>query len=262
MASDKTIILITGANSGIGLETVVALSQASPDFHILLGARSVEKGEKAISEVKSTSHPAGPLKGTISVVQLDVSDEKSIHSAKEHIESTYGKLDVLINNAGIVVTRPCNTLTNLRETFETNVFGAMLLTEAVEPLLKKSSMEGGPYIIHVSSSLGSIGTRLDPEDKYKGVRGDTYRMSKAAMNMMAACHKFNYAELGWKVCTFNPGYCVSNLTGPEGREVRLSNGARPARDPADALVEIVQGKRDGDLAKSGIVDIDGGVIQW
>ncbi|RYP57239.1 hypothetical protein DL770_010709 [Monosporascus sp. CRB-9-2] len=260
MASDKTIVFITGANSGIGLETVIALSQASADFHILLGARSIEKGEKALSEIQSASHPGGPLKGTISVVQIDVSDEKSIRAAGEHIESTYGKLDVLISNAGIIVIRPCDTLTNLRETFETNVFGPMLLTEVLEPLLKKSTKT--PYIIHVSSEQGSMALRLDPDYTFKHIRGDTYRMSKAAMNMMAACHKYNYAELGWKVCAFNPGFCVTNLTGPKGREMRIQAGARPARDAADALVEVVQGKRDGDVAKSGIVDLDGGVQPW
>ena len=192
-----------------------------------------------------------------------MSDEASIRAAASRIESDYGKLDALINNAGIVVTRPgCDTLTNLRETFETNVFGPMLLTEVLEPLLKKSNKT--PYIIHVSSGLGSVGLRLDPDDQYKGVRAEAYRMSKAAMNMMAACHGYNYrAEgLGWKVCAFNPGYCVTNLTGAEDRENRTQKGARPARDPAEALVEIVQGKRDGDLAMSGIVDLDGGVLPW
>ncbi|KAK4168174.1 hypothetical protein QBC43DRAFT_253777 [Cladorrhinum sp. PSN259] len=260
MASDKTIVFITGANGGIGLETVVALSQASADFHILLGARSIEKGEKALSEIQSNPHPAGPLKSTISVVKIDLNDEKSIRAAAEHIDSQYGKLDVLINNAGVIVTRPCDTLTNLREHFETNVYGPYLLTEVLEPVLKKSNKT--PYIIHVSSEQGSIHLRLDPEYPFKDVRGDTYRMSKAAMNMMAACHRFNYAEFGWKVCAFNPGFCVTNLTGEKGREMRIAAGARPARDPADALVEIVQGKRDGDLAQNGIVDLDGGVNPW
>jgi NAD(P)-dependent dehydrogenase (short-subunit alcohol dehydrogenase family) len=166
---------------------------------------------------------------------------------------------VLINNAGIIVIRPCDTLTNLRETFETNVFGPMIITEVFEPLLKKSK---SPYIIHVSSEQGSMTLRLDPEYKFKQTRGDTYRMSKAALNMLAACQKFNYAELGWKICAFNPGFCVTNLTGEKGREMRIQHGARPARDAADALVEIVLGKRDDDVAKSGIVDLDGGMQPW
>lgn len=255
------MISISGANSGIGLETVVALSQASPNIHILLGSRSLERGTKALEAMQSSSHLTGTLKGTISVLEIDVSDKSSIQSAKEHVDDTYGKLDVLINNAGIIVICPCDTLTNLRETFETNVFGPMIVTEIFESLLRKSTLPS-PYIIYVSSEQGSVTLRLDPDYKYKDVRGDTYRMSKAAMNMLAACHKFNYAELGWKVLAFNPGFCVTNLTGEKGREMRVNAGARTARDPADALVEIILGKRGEDVTSNGIVDLDGGVQPW
>lgn len=235
----------------------MGLAEASSDFHILLGARTVEKGQKALDEIQSQH--GSSLKGSISVIQLEVTDQKSIEAAKEHVESTFGKLDVLINNAGIIVIRPCDTLTNLRETFETNTFGPMVITEVFEPLLKKSS---SPRVVHVSSEQGSMTLRLDPTYKFAQVRGDTYRMSKAAMNMLAACQRYNFAEWGCKVCAFNPGFCVTNLTGEKGRAMRIQHGARPAKDAADALVEVVTGKRDADLEKSGIVDLDGGVVPW
>ena len=235
----------------------MALARESQDFDILLGSRSIEKGEKMLEDI-CHSH-ASSLKGTISVLQIDITDQKSILDAKEKVETKFGKLDVLINNAGIAVTRQTDTLTNLRETFETNVFGQAVVTEAFESLLKKSS---NPRLIYISSGQGSITNRLDPTHKAYKTRGDYYRMSKTALNMLAACHKFNFAEWGCKVCAFNPGFCVTNLTGEAGRAMRIQHGARDPQDAADALVKVVTGKRDADIAKSGMVDVDGGMLPW
>ncbi|OTA86297.1 hypothetical protein M434DRAFT_376602 [Hypoxylon sp. CO27-5] len=257
MASDKTIILITGANSGIGYETVVALSKLSDNYHILLGCRSVEKGHKALNDMKLAYGDS--LRGTISVLQIDVTNQSSIRTAKEYIEMEFGKLDVLINNAGILIYQDVDTLTALRQIFEANVFGQMMMTETLEPLLRKATK---PYVIYVSSEQGSITKRLDPNFKYRHIRGETYRMSKAALNMLAACHRYNYAEWGCKVLAFNPGWCVTNLTGEEGREMRIKGGARDAKEPAGVLADIVQGKRDADIEKNGMVDVDGGVLPW
>ncbi|KAI1410227.1 putative short chain dehydrogenase/reductase [Hypoxylon sp. FL1857] len=258
MASNKKIILISGANSGIGYEAVAGLAQASPDYHILLGSRSLEKGEKALKDIKSSC--AGTLKSTcIAVIQLEVTDSKSIAAARDKVEAEFGRLDVLVNNAGIIVTDPCDTITNLRRTFETNTFGPMIITEVFEPLLKKSK---SPRIVYVSSDQGSISLRLDMSYKSVHVRGDTYRMSKAALNMLAACTKYNTAEWGCKVCAYNPGFCVTNLTGKEGRAMRIKMGARPAKDGADALVDTILGNRDADIEKSGIISLDGGITPW
>lgn len=247
-----------GASSGIGLETVLALSQASPSFEILLGSRSTEKGKKALDELRSAHGDS--LKGNISLVQIDVTDQKSILAAKEHVAATYGRLDVLINNAGIIVTRPCDTLTNLRETFETNTFGAAMVTEVFEPLLKKSSAP--PRLVYVSSDQGSVTTRLDTTYKWHAVRGDSYRMSKAALNMLSACHRIEFAEWGCKVCAFNPGFCVTNLTGEAGRAQRVQRGAMDPKVPAAVLVGIVAGKRDADFEKCGMLDVEGGIRPW
>ena len=199
------------------------------------------------------------MKGSISLLQIDISNQASILAAKGEVENRHGKLDVLINNAGIFVTRDTDLLTKLRETFETNTFGPAVVTEAFEPLLKKSP---SPRIIHVSSDQGSIASRLDPNYQYKQIRGNPYRMSKAALNMLAACHKFDFAEWGCKVCAFNPGYTVTNLTGEAGRAVRIQNGARNPKDAANALVDVVTGRRDDDIEKSGMLDLDGGMMPW
>ncbi|KAI0601000.1 putative short chain dehydrogenase/reductase [Biscogniauxia sp. FL1348] len=236
--TNSTVILVTGANSGIGYETVIALATVLSDSHILLGSRTLEKGERP---------------------WIDVTDKESINTVKEHIDSQFGKLDVLINNAGIVAYQTADKLTALRQTFETNVFGQAILTEALEPLMKKATK---PYIIYISSGQGSVTLRLDPEDPHRNVRGDAYRMSKSALNMLAACQRYNYAEWGCRVLAFNPGWCISNLTGVNGREARIKGGARDPREPAIALVDIVLGKRDDDIEKNGMVNLDGGILPW
>lgn len=251
------LTLILGANSGIGYETVVALATASADFHILLGCRSVGKGESALKGIHSNN---SSLKGTISVLQIDVTDHASVKAATKQIETEFGKLDILLNNAGILVHNPdLDTLTALRQSFETNVFAQMLITEAFEPLLRKSPK---PYVIYVSSEMGSITNRLDPKFPFRQIRGEPYRMSKAALNMLAACTRYNFAEWNCKVLAFNPGWCVSNLSGQKGREMRIKGGARDPKEPAAALAEIALGKRDSDIEKNGMVDVDGGVGPW
>lgn len=250
-----------GASSGIGLETVVSLAKASPSYHVLLGTRSIEKGRKVLDEVFELD---SSLKERIELIQIDITNQQSIEAAKEHVDRQFGKLDVLVNNAGIIVYRPdVDTLTSLHEHFETNTFGTAICTEIFEPLLRKSS---SPRLIHVSSDQGSITTRSDKTSKMYKIRGDAYRMSKAALNMLTACHKANFEQWGCKVCAFNPGLCVTNLTGEAGRQMRIQYGARDAKAAADALVDTIQGKRDADIektgAESGIIDLDGGMLPW
>ncbi|KAK4676603.1 hypothetical protein QC764_401880 [Podospora pseudoanserina] len=257
-STDKTIVLITGANSGIGLETIVTISKFSPNYHLLLAARSLDKGNAALAKIQA-EHGAALL-SPVSVVTLDVTSLPTIETTASYIESTFGRLDVLIQNAGVIVYRPCSTLENLRETFETNTFGPKVLTDAMLPLLKKSR---NARVIYVSSVQGSITFKLDPEYEYKHTRGIEYRMSKAALNMLAACDRYDFREWGGRVTAFNPGFCVTNLTGEEGRKQRVEAGARSAEDPARALLEVLEGKRDGDAwEENGMLDLDGGVIPW
>ncbi|KAI1811456.1 putative short chain dehydrogenase/reductase [Poronia punctata] len=259
MSADKTVIFITGANSGIGYETVVALATTSAEYHVIIGARSVKKGKAAHSKIQEENGQA--VKASISVVEIDITKPETIVAAKEKIEAEFGKLDVLINNAGIIAYEEQDVIKATRQSFEVNVLGSMLVTDTLEPLLKKSTK---PYVIYVSSEQGSISLRLDPDFKFRQLRGESYRISKAALNMLAACHRYNFAE--WenkgRVVAFNPGWCVTNLTGAKGREMREKMGARDAKEPARALLDIVTGKRDEDIEKSGLIDVDGGVLPW
>lgn len=217
----------------------------------------MEKGNNALNKIKATHGDL--LKSTISVLQLDVTSRDSILAAKDDVEKTYGKVDVLLNNAAVLIITPMDRLELLRATFETNVFGPWFLTEVLEPLLKKSA---NPLIINVSSDQGSITRKLEPNNPGASLPGEHYRASKAALNMMAACQRYSYKSWGARVCAFNPGFCVTNLTGEKGVQTRIDNGARPAKDAADALVDVIMGKRDTDFEKNGMIDLDGGILPW
>lgn len=246
-----------GANGGIGHEAVIAFAQSSPDYHVLLGSRSIEKGEAALAAIRAAHDST--LKADISVCQLDVTDVATIEATRDHIESSFGHLDILINNAGIGIYQPCETLTKFRTTFETNVFGQIMVTETMLPLIKKAQ-EG--RIIYVSSDRGSITNCLDKTSKYYKKGGDAYMISKAALNMVAASQRVEYEDFGVKVCPFNPGWCVTNLTGEAGRKMREQHGAMDPRVPAKALVDVAEGRREGAWTFSGMVDVNGGFQPW
>ncbi|KAF4972246.1 hypothetical protein FSARC_1143 [Fusarium sarcochroum] len=257
MSPEKKVVLITGSNSGIGFETIALLAQVSDEYHIIMCARSIEKGDEALRNIRSTYGMT--IKSTISVIQLDVTDKESILAARDELKKSYGKLDVLVNNAGILILEPMERLDLLRKSFETNLFGPWYLTEVLEPLLKASA---APLIIDVTSDQGSITRKLDPTNPWASLPGEHYRASKSGVNMMAACQRYSYKEWGCRVCAFNPGFCVTNLSGEENRQMRIDGGARPAIDAANAMVEIIIGKRDADFELNGMMDIDGGILPW
>ena len=189
MATDKTIVVITGTsllqtethkstdkktggNSGIGFCTAQALS-TSLKYHVIIGSRTPSKGSQAVKDVLAYSPNA-----SISTIQLDVTDQASIKAAAAHLEKEFGRLDVLINNAGIIDHNP-NLLENLRTVFETNTFGPAVVTEAFLPLLEKSK---DARLVYVSSGLGSIAMRANPSDRYYKLPATMYRMSKSALN--------------------------------------------------------------------------------
>ena len=233
-----TTHITPGANTGVGFETATALLESSPKYHVILGSRSLEKGQKAVEALKS-EFPAG----SVSLLQLDITDAKSIAAAVQAVEKGFGRLDVLINNAGIV-SHATPLLSQLREVFETNTFGPAVVTEAFLSLLRKSS---NPRLIYVTSSLGSIELRGDKSRPSYSRGGATYRMSKAALDMLAACH---HVELGEtiKVFAFDPGLVATNLGG-FGPEALRQRGAGSPETSAQALLSIVEGARDADVGK-------------
>ncbi|KAF2672978.1 NAD(P)-binding protein [Microthyrium microscopicum] len=231
MAAQQKIILVTGGNGGIGYELVAQMAATSSN-HVLLGSRSVEKGSTAVDELSSKG-----LAGTVELLQLDVTDEKSIAEAVKQVESKHGRLDALVNNAG--VSTADGTLTaRMNWTFQVNATGPAAIVEAFEPLLKKST--GTVRIVNVSSGAGSITTRLIATNPFYEMKVVDYRVSKAALNMVTACQAAEYGKLGWKVFAFCPGYTVSKLSNQNTEEY----GAQPTSKGAAPIVDILNGKRD------------------
>jgi NAD(P)-dependent dehydrogenase (short-subunit alcohol dehydrogenase family) len=197
------------------------------------------------------------IQGTLSLIQLDANDDASIESAAKKIEQDFHKLDVLVNNAGVCPETdgqwPANRQ-QMRTIFETNVFGPTLLTEALIPVMKRSS---NPRIINVSSTLGSMSLISDHSSPYSQVKYPAYRMSKAALNMLTA---YQYAQLkdGFKVWTYCPGYVVTDLGGD--REERKAQGLESSETSAQGLLQIVQGERDADVG--GFVGRRGEKYGW
>ena len=143
-----TITLITGANKGLGYETARRLIEAG--HTVYAGARDARRGEEAAARLGAR------------FVQLDITDEDSVEAAAAFVTKDAGRLDVLVNNAGIVGARkPVGEVTgaDMRSTYETNVFGAVRVTRAFLPLLEAGK---DPVVVNVSSGLGSLAATNDP----------------------------------------------------------------------------------------------------
>ena len=176
------VALITGANQGIGLQ--VAKKLAAHGFAVLIGSRSLQRGEEAASGVE----------GDCRAIQLDVTDQASIDAAAERIRDELGRLDVLVNNAGIAhagdadrsleeivrTGRACvASLDEVRAVFETNVFGVIAVTQAMLPLLREAP---AGRIVNVSSGRASLAFALDLESTNIKVNAAAPGFTVTAMN--------------------------------------------------------------------------------
>lgn len=240
-----------GANSGVGFATANVIARASKEFHVIMASRSLEKAKSAMSEIE-----AAGVQGSLSTVQLDVTDEISIEKARSTIEQKFGRLDVLVNNAA-VGSRGSNIRFRLQESMDTNVIGPALVAAAFRPLLLKSQ---NPYSIYVSSGQGSLtraADRTGPKDGMANV--EAYKASKAALNMIALQELREFGDKGLKVFPMCPGFVRSNLRGQSEEE---RSGWGNAGDPevaGETILSIIQGKRDGDV---GTFVHKNGVYPW
>jgi NAD(P)-dependent dehydrogenase (short-subunit alcohol dehydrogenase family) len=188
-------VLITGANRGIGFETARQL--AVRGFHVVIGARSEQQGDKAVRELASL--------GKVSSLVLDVSNSRSIATAASSFAAT-GALDVLINNAGIYPDEGLSVLTISREqlvsTFQTNTFGPLEMTQAFLPHLRKSS---AARVINVSSGYGQL----------DGLSANvpSYCLSKLALNGVTIMLAEALKEPQIAVNSMCPGWVRTNMGG-------------------------------------------------
>ena len=208
MSIPKTV-LITGANKGIGYETARQLGDMG--YTVLLCSRNEQRGREAVSKLAS--------KGVNSrFILLDVTNESTIVSAVEQIEQEFGSLDVLINNAGITVggaALPSQLpLTDIRETYDTNFFGMVAVTQALLPLLQKS-----PHgrIVNLSSGLGSLTYNSDPKHEYATVNLLAYNSTKAAVNMLTVALAKEFKDSPMKINSADPGFTATDLNGFTGK---------------------------------------------
>ncbi|KAF4541588.1 Short chain dehydrogenase [Lasiodiplodia theobromae] len=239
MVPEKKIVLITGANAGVGFASATIIAEHSSSFHVIIGARSAIKGQKAVDDLKAKGFP-----GTVSTVKLEVQDGASIAAAAKVIEEDFGKLDVLVNNAGLM-SYDTDYANQLQEEFPVNTFAPLLVTDAFVHLLKKSK---DPRIINVSSSLGSTTLLREEGLDWAFKQAVTYRMSKAALNMLTVCQTAQFGLWGAKVWSYCPGFVVTNGWGDseESRQQMRDNGAQDPRESALGILSIINGERDAD----------------
>ncbi|KAI4637650.1 hypothetical protein J4E83_000467 [Alternaria metachromatica] len=153
-STDQTIVLITGANGGIGFSLATQLLD-NAIYLVLLGSRSAEKGEAAVKQLQGKG-----LSGKVELLQIDVSDEDSILKAKDVVEEKYGRIDALVNNAAITGEAPASSslATRMTSAFLTNATGPAIIVETFAPLLAKSAQMGKtPRILNVSKQTGAWG---------------------------------------------------------------------------------------------------------
>lgn len=220
-ATDRRIALVTGANKGIGLEVARQLGKAG--YRVLLGARDKARGLDAANTLQGEGID-------VRFVTVDLSDAASLRATAADIETNEGHIDVLVNNAGIAV--PGDGLPGdvdvdvVRRVFETNYFGTIAVTQALLPLVKKSS---AGRIVNVSSGLGSISHNADPNWPYAAVKLTGYNASKAALNMFTVLLAAELRDAGIKVNAVDPGYTATDLNGNSGHQTIEEGAAETVR---------------------------------
>ncbi|OOV17045.1 SDR family oxidoreductase [Flavobacterium sp. LM4] len=202
-------VLITGANRSIGLEAAKQLSKKG--LFVYLGSRDLEKGNEVADELKKNGYE------NIKAIEIDVTNSNSILAAKKVIESEQGKLDILINNAGILGTNPQlasdTSIEEIQKVFDTNFFGVINVTQTFLELLKKSE---SPRISNITSGLGSLTLHSDPSWKYYAIKTASYGTSKAALNAYTIALAYELKELSFKVNAIDPGYTATDFNHHSG----------------------------------------------
>ncbi|MFG2969569.1 MULTISPECIES: SDR family oxidoreductase [unclassified Streptomyces] len=230
-----TTTLITGANKGIGYETARQLIAAGHTVYV--GARDAERGRRAAEELGAR------------FVLLDVTDDASVEAAAKTVAAD-GGLDVLINNAGIESRTPDNsvptaetvTADQMRNTFETNVFGVVRVLHAFLPLLRRSA---APVVVNVSSGLASLTALSDPDHPAHFYPGIAYPTSKTAVNMLTV--QFAKAFPALRINSVEPGFTKTDLNG--------NTGTQTVEQGAEVIVRMAQIGPDGPTG--GYFDVNG-----
>jgi NAD(P)-dependent dehydrogenase (short-subunit alcohol dehydrogenase family) len=219
MSEAKKIALITGANRGLGLETTRKLGEQG--ITVLVAARELAKSEATAATLKKEGIDARAIK-------LDVNDPADYAAAAKSIEKDFGVLDILVNNAGIFLDNrgPNETSTTsedvLRETFDTNFFAVVSLTQELLPLLRKSK---AGRIVNLSSILGSLTLHATKGSYVYDAKTFAYNASKAALNAFTIHLAHELANTKIKVNSAHPGWVKTEMGG-EGAMLEIEDGVK------------------------------------
>jgi NAD(P)-dependent dehydrogenase (short-subunit alcohol dehydrogenase family) len=213
-----TVTLITGANKGLGYETARQLVERGHTVYV--GARDAERGEAA----------AVALGGHF--VQLDVTEDASVEAALGVIAEREGRLDVLVNNAGMSAVGDVTGPIAL-EVFDTNAVGIVRVTQAALPLLERSA---NPVVVNVSSALGSFWAVTNPERRQFRFPSIIYGSSKAAVSMLTVQYAKTYPDI--KFNAVEPGFTATELT-------PFSGAGQPVEIGAEVIVRMAAIGKDG-----------------
>ncbi len=227
MSGQKKVALISGANKGIGFETARQLGQIG--IVVLLGSRDPAKGEQAAEKLRSEGIDARAVK-------LDVVAADDVAAVAESIEREFGKLDILINNAGVMLdsgdmmSNNVATVTTeeLRTTFDTNFFAVVAITQALLPLIRKS--EAG-RIVNVSSILGSNTLHGSPNSPIYNAKLFAYDASKTALNSFTVHLAHALRDTKIKVNSAHPGWVKTEM-GTDAATMEIVDGAKTEVDLA------------------------------
>ena len=233
--------LVTGGTRGIGKEIVRQL--AAEGHEVYLSARTLKEGEEAVDELSAN--------GNVRMVLLDLNVPESQEKAAAQILKEVGALDGLINNAGICLdfSLPTTvTLEALRMHFETNLFGTIMVTQNMLPLLRAGKSK---TIVNVSTALGSLGLQGEESWSYSGVNLIAYNSSKTALNMFTVSLAKELRAEGFKVNSVNPGHVATDLGG--------ANAPGTVEQGAAIFVRCALSEADG---QTGLFLSSGGVVPW
>tara|TARA_R110000782_G_C14819243_1_gene413912 strand:+ start:13162 stop:13893 length:732 start_codon:yes stop_codon:yes gene_type:complete len=221
-------VLVTGANKGIGYE--VARQLGKLEYRVWLGCRNGGRGQTAAQMLTAEGCD-------VRLLQMDVINDDSVQTAAATIQESDGRLDILINNAGISgegrALPSLENIANIRAIYETNVFAPIRVTQKFLPLLKASD---DAQIVMVSSGLGSLGLLSDPTSRVFHRNFMGYDSSKTALNAITVAFAKELAETGIRVNSADPGYTATDFTGHQGRAIA---------DAAAGIVWLVTHKDPG-----------------
>ena len=233
----ERIVLITGGNKGLGFETAKVLQQKG--YNVYIGSRDAERGRQAADELG------------VKYVQLDVTDDISIQQAYLQIQDREGRLDILINNAGISggFKKPADlTVNDVQQVYNTNVFGIVRMMHTFIPLLEKSEQ---PVVVNVSSGLGSFGMVTNPNTQESQVNSLAYCSSKSAVTMITLQYAKGLPHI--QINAADPGSTNTDLVGD------FSNNAKPASEGIIPIVKLATIDKDG---PTGTFSDSNGSMPW